>query len=499
MRNTTIVTLLWLVVLFTACESSSPSLFLGQGLMAGEITAESVILQARLTASDTLMAGDVPGKAGFGYFEIAQSDDFENALQSELIEALPSYDFILKQKIADLEPNTPYFYRLIFGETSEPDQQSEVASFKTLPGRDKADKVSFVVVTGMNYYHFHFGKYDSTKAYKGPDKALGYPALATMKELGPDYFIGTGDNVYFDHPTERDFTKAVEAGKSPHPGRYDGKEVKDETGMRRKYHEQFVQPRFRELFQSVGTYWEKDDHDYRFNDADPYQDLAISHELGIKNFKEQVPITDPKDAKAKTYRTHRMNRDLQVWFLEGRDYRSANSMPDGPEKTLLGIEQLQWLKQTLLASNATFKIIISPTPMVGPDDAYKSDNHVNPKGFHHEGEALFQWFVDNDFLEKNLYLVCGDRHWQYHAKHPSGVEEFSTGALVDNNSRAGRLAGDPNSTDPDSLIQQYYIQGTKESASGGFLWVDVKREGETPKATFRFYDEKGAVQYEVVK
>ena len=137
--------------------------------------------------------------------------------------------------------------------------------------------------------------------------------------------------------------------------------------------------------------------------------------------------------------------------------------------------------------------------MVGPDDAYKSDNHVNPKGFHHEGEALFQWFVDNDFLEKNLYLVCGDRHWQYHAKHPSGVEEFSTGALVDNNSRAGRLAGDPNSTDPDSLIQQYYIQGTKESASGGFLWVDVKREGETPKATFRFYDEKGAVQYEVVK
>ena len=27
------------------------------------------------------------------------------------------------------------------------------------------------------------------------------------------------------------------------------------------------------------------------------------------------------DPKAVTYRTHRMGRDLQLWFVEGRDYR----------------------------------------------------------------------------------------------------------------------------------------------------------------------------------
>lgn len=491
---------LWVTSLFVACEPSPPALYLGQGLMAGEITSESVILQARLTDTDTLTSGDLPGRAGFGQFEVSPDIGFGQVIKTELLEAVPGYDFILKKKIVELQPNTQYYYRLVYGPTSTKlSQQSEVGSFKTLPGPEHTDQVSFVVVTGMNYYHFHFGKYDSTQAYAGPDKALGYPALATIKELGPNYFIGTGDNVYFDHPSERDFERAIKAGKAPHPGRYGGKEVTDEVGMRRKYHEQFIQPRFRTLFQSVGTYWEKDDHDYRFNDADPFQELAISHELGIKNFKEQVPVTDPEDPEAKTYRTHRMNRDVQIWLLEGRDYRSANAQADGPDKTILGKEQLQWLQQSLTESDATYKLIISPTPMVGPDDAYKSDNHVNPKGFRQEGEALFQWLVDQGFLDKHLYLICGDRHWQYHARHPSGIEEFSTGALVDNNSRAGRLAGDPNSTDPDGLIQQYYIQGTKESASGGFLWVDVQRKNDIPVATFRFYDEKGAVQYEVTK
>ncbi len=221
--------------------------------------------------------------------------------------------------------------------------------------------------------------------------------------------------------------------------------------------------------------------------------------LGIRNFKEQLPVTPPREPDAVTYRTHRMNEDLQIWLLEGRDYRSDNKMPDGPDKTLWGKEQLVWLKNTLLASDATFKIIISPTPLVGPDDAYKTDNHVNHDGFRHEGDAFFAWLKDNAFIDKNLYLVCGDRHWQYHAMHPSGFEEFSTGALVDNNSRAGRLAGDPKSTDPDALIQQFYVQGTPEEATGGFLHVSVGRASGEPTATFRFYDEHGIVLYEVQK
>lgn len=494
-----IIKTLLMVAIVVSCKPTIQDIFLGQGIMAGEATSTSVILQSRLTVSKSLLNGDLAGKQGVARFEIDEDSSFSGPIKTDFIMALAENDFIIKKKINSLESGSKYFYRLRFGKDSHAVFTSEIGTFKTLPGPDRDSKISFAVVTGMNYNHFHFGKYDSTRAYSRTDKALGYPALATIKNLQPDYFIGTGDNVYFDHPNKANYERAVKAGDFPHPAGYGGMEVVDESGMRRKYHEQFIQPRFRDLFMNVGTYWEKDDHDYRFNDADPHQDLPISHELGIKNFKEQLPVVDPDEVHAKTYRTHRMSQDLQIWMLEGRDYRSPNQMEDGPDKTLLGTEQLRWLKETLLESDASFKFIISPTPMVGPDDAYKSDNHVNLKGFRYEGEAIFKWLVDHDFLDKNLYIICGDRHWQYHAMHPSGIEEFSTGALVDNNSRAGRLAGDPESTDPEGKIKQFYIQGDRESASGGFLLVTTKRDGNIPIASFQYYDENGVILYETKK
>lgn len=483
-----------------SCTAPDPAISLGQGLLTGEVTAHSVILQARLTSAHPSSSSVREGTPGIGMFQLATDSAFEVPMSSKWLEAKADHDFIVKTHMSGLKAGTRYFYRMLYSTgKSHPHLISPISSFKTLPGKDSDSTVSFVAVTGMNYYFFHYGKYGRTTAYAGEDKALGYPALLAIKAKQPDYFIATGDNVYFDHPNQASFDKAVKEGLNPHPGNHNGKEVTDEAGMRSKYHEQFSQKRFRDLFSQVGTYWMKDDHDYRFNDADPFQDFPITHELGIKNFKEQLPVVYPNYPSAKTYRTHRMSKDLQIWLLEGRDHRSPNAEEDGPQKTLLGQAQLDWLKLTLRASSASFKIIISPTPMVGPDDAYKTDNHVNHQGFRHEGEALFAWLADNGFLKQNLYIVCGDRHWQYHAQHPSGFEEFSTGALVDNNARPGRLAGDPKSTDPDALIKQFYIQGDKASASGGFLMVTVKRDTNIPVAIFQFYDEKGTLRYESYK
>lgn len=492
------------ILLLIQCKNkpnaTNQSIYLGQGMMCGEVSDQSAILQARLTTSEELIDGELPGQQGWLKFEYYAKEKGEKTKNhTPWLEATVSSDHIVKYKIKGLEPGQMYNYQAIYGQDTVATQTSSVHTFKTNPGETSTAPVSFVVVTGMNYYHFHYGKYAADHQYKGPDKHLGYPALEAIKKLAPDYFIGTGDNVYFDHPATSGFERAKANGNNPLPGLFNGKEVTDEAGMRRKYHVQFVQPRFKELFSQVGTYWEKDDHDYRVNDSDPYMEFPISHELGVKNFKEQLPISDPLEENGLTYRTFKMSQDLQIWLLEGRDYRSANDMPDGPDKTIWGATQKAWLKKTLLESTATFKLLISPTPMVGPDDAYKKDNHVNHQGFRHEGDEFFKWLREQDFLQKNFYFICGDRHWQYHAIHPSGFEEFSTGALVDNNSRAGRLAGDPKSTDPDALIKQPFVQGTPESASGGFLMVTVDRVGDVPQATFSFYDEKGALNYKHVK
>ncbi len=487
------VLMLLLVLAVSACEkkpveeSAVPTIFHVQGEMTGELSRNGAILQSRLTAADTLASGDLPGVPGVACFDISTEPDFPHYLRTGWMRAAPENDYIVKVKVDRLRPGVRYYYRLVYGPDEENTENGETRTFRTLPDSTVTEPVSFVVVTGMNYHFFHHGKPDRPEtAYQGDDKNLGYPALESIAMMKPDFFVGTGDNVYYDHPV--------------------GTRAKTIPEMRKKWHQQFLQPRYVKLFSEVPVYWEKDDHDHRYNDSDtsdigggPKPDGAAfpSNADGIRIFLEQVPVADPLGETIRTYRTVRINRDLQLWFTEGRDYRSDNSMPDGPDKTLWGTEQLSWLKETLLASDASFKLLISPTPMVGPDDAYKTDNHVNHNGFRHEGDEFFAWLKKNGFLGKNFYIICGDRHWQYHSVHPSGFEEFSCGALVDANSRLGRKPGDPESTDPDALIKQPYMQ--KES-SGGFLRVSLAPgEAKDPSLEFAFYDEKGNQLYKTEK
>ena len=213
-------------------------------------------------------------------------------------------------------------------------------------------------------------------------------------------------------------------------------------------------------------------------------------------FQEQLPVVDPAEREPVTYRTHRVSRDLQVWFVEGRDDRSPLDQPDGPRKTIWGAEQKAWLMKTLEESDATFKLLISSTPMVGPDSSSKRDNHTNFNGYRHEGDEFFEWLAESGITSEEFFIACGDRHWQYHSIRPDGYEEFSSGALVDANAILGSFPGDANTTDPDGKIQQPFHA---PEASGGFLIISVVPDGTAARAEFRFYDETGKLLYEHTK
>ncbi len=126
----------------------------------------------------------------------------------------------------------------------------------------------------------------------------------------------------------------------------------------------------------------------------------------------------------------------------------------------------------------------------------KRDNHTNPKGFRHEGTAFLAWLAENGLTSPAFYTINGDRHWQYHSVHPSGIEEFSSGAFVSQNAREGRPPGDPGSTDPEGRIDQPYIQRVPV---GGMLHVQVDPSSavERPSIVFTFLDERGGVLYAV--
>jgi alkaline phosphatase/alkaline phosphatase D len=293
-----------------------------------------------------------------------------------------------------------------------------------------------------------------------------------MAAQQPDFLVSTGDNVYYDGPPK----------------------ARDVQGAYDAYQMMYGLPRMKQYFEHIAGYFEKDDHDYRFNDADRWQQWKagdggrrsskntepekwLTHEEGIRVFKQVFPMSDP------TYRTFRWGQGLQIWLVEGRDYRSPNAMPDGPNKTLWGKEQLAWLKETLLASDAQWRVLISPTPIVGPDRVTKNDNHANPKGFWTEGQAFLDWIKDNQL--HNVILICGDRHWQYVSldqRNGRKIYEFSCGPTCDQHTAAV-----PPITDAHRGVTQPYA-----GSRGGFLTVTYKPDDSL---TFEFFDQDGQTVY----
>ncbi len=63
--------------LITLSTAGNGQIFLGQGIMAGEISEHTAILQTRLTSSDTLIDGDLPGALGSARFEWSKDQLFE--------------------------------------------------------------------------------------------------------------------------------------------------------------------------------------------------------------------------------------------------------------------------------------------------------------------------------------------------------------------------------------------------------------------------------------
>jgi alkaline phosphatase D len=453
---------------------STSARFDAQGELAGEVTDHSALLQSRITSIPGPLLdskGDIPGMEGRAYFEWGENESFRPSQRTSILEAKAESDFIIRTSIDGLRAGTRYFYRLVF----ENGTTGPTRTFRTLS--PSVDHISFCMGNCMNYYPFISGQPngDGPVTATKEDKQLGYPSFAAMQKLNPDFFIGAGDTVYYDFP------KDAPAQTLPE--------------LRKKWHEQFRFPRLIAFLGSCGSFWLKDDHDFRYDDADLTGSQLPSPTTGMDLFREQMPLHPAGDAKSPNYRTHRFSRDLQIWFLEGRDYRSENRSPADSKKSIWGQAQREWLETTLQSSAAKWKIIVSPTPMVGPDRAEKNDNHTNPKGFRNEADAFFQWLTEKKI--QNVLILCGDRHWQYHSIHPSGVEELCCGALNDENSIRGIAPGDPASTDPQATIRQPYLY---PEATGGFLHVDLSPNPKGASSlTFSFYDDCGKLLHRLVK
>jgi alkaline phosphatase D len=147
--------------------------------------------------------------------------------------------------------------------------------------------------------------------------------------------------------------------------------------------------------------------------------------------------------------------------------------------TVLGAPQIAWLEKTLAESDATFRVVVTATPIVGPDRATKDDNLANA-GYRQEGDRVRSLLARHP----NLVVVTGDRHWQYVSRDPATkVEEWSVGAASD------RHAGGWSEEKPRPEHRFLRIR------HGGYFSGEVAPRDGTATLTLRLHDTEGKVVF----
>lgn len=456
-----LLSLLFLVMLQTAYNQGSDSVYFTNGFKLGEVSQSSVIIWTRLCAqpapvpvqharkeapmrtplefSDSIpveeMDGAVAGAPGQVRIRLSAGSD---TMVSDWEYVSAYRDFTIKKRLDGLSPHTLYTVS-IQGRSGQGFPLSEIrGKFRTAAAPDNAIPVTFTSSSCQ-----YFWDYD--------DPQRGFKIYDAMLKLRPDFHCHTGDYVYYDKPGP--WAVSVELA-------------------RHKWHANNGWPSLKDFYAQTPIYQQKDDHDMLVDDVSPHKEPygELSFQDGLAIWYEQVPL------EGKPYRTFRWGKDLQIWIVEGREFRSNNREADRPEKTIWGEEQKSWFVETVRGSDATFKVLLSPTPVVGPDRSTgKNDNHAN-KAFEHEGRWLRSFLGKND-----VFVINGDRHWQYVSRDSlTGVMEFSQGPTSDSHAQGWKQE--------DRRPQHQFLR-----VKGGFLAVDVYRKEDLPHITFSHYDVNGLI------
>jgi alkaline phosphatase D len=139
---------------------------------------------------------------------------------------------------------------------------------------------------------------------------------------------------------------------------------------------------------------------------------------------------------------------IEFFVLDTRTYRSADFAPDDASKTMLGVAQKQALKDWLLNSNATFKMIISSV-MFSDFSGHTFYGESWP-AFATERNEIMDYIKDNHI--SGVMLFSGDEHTgRVFRMNPWGIYEVAPNPL-------GWKVGGPIASDPQILFQSNFTR-----------------------------------------
>jgi len=371
---------------------------LTHGVIAGDVTATSAVIWSRADHASTMHVL-VKGNG---------RDSHDSAYRAVAVTA--EHDYTGKVRITGLHPDRAYTYTVWFsGSPETPVSKAAVATghFRTAPRANDPESVTFAFggdVAGQNACR---------------DAVEGFPIFNTISNAHPDFLIGLGDMIYADSACASTgmYGNAQVVGPGPST-------TLNDFWAHWKYNREDAASQ--RLLAQLPYYAIWDDHEVT-NDFGPLHDTRTTPPnpptphlmpLGLQATLDYNPILPARNTPNRLYRNFRWGKHLDMFILDTRQYRDANFEPDdtAAPKTMLGREQVAWLKSTLKRSDATWKLIVSSVPMsiptgpAGPAGARDGwANYDTDKGFELELSDLLRYMQQNNV--ENVLWITTDVHF----------------------------------------------------------------------------------------
>lgn len=356
------------------------------GVASGDPLPDRVIIWTRVTPEDSVRSISVK-------WEAAEDEKFFSIYKTDTTTALASHDYTVKVDVDALKPDHIYYYRFsALGKTSI------VGRTKTAPVANK-DSLKFAIASCANWEFGYFNPYD---------KIADRPVLDGVLHLG-DYIYEYGVGRYGDTTIGRTNIPPYEIlTLQDYRTRYSLYRL--DKGLRR-VHQQHP-------FISI---W--DDHEIANNStmtgAQNHQpeegDYQKRKAVARQTYYEWMPIRESKEL----YRSFSFGNLADVIMLDERLAGRAPEITDitNPElkseqRSLLGVEQLQWLENNLKGSKATWKVIgnqVIFSDVLTKDIYPKMERNLDSwDGFPVEKKKIVDFIQQNKI--QNILITSGDTH-----------------------------------------------------------------------------------------
>ena len=388
-----------------AIPSYEPVAAFPEGIISGSPLSDAIVLWTRV---DPAKVGATEADSIDVTVELATDPSFANVLDSRTGTAGADTDHTVHLDVDGLAPSSWYFYRFVAG-TGTARVISPVGRTRTAPGDDEtvdASRIAFF--SCQRYTHGWF---------------TSHRHLAAQRDV--DLVISLGDYVYQDSKADNIVVD----------GRLDPTEpAHDLTTFRAKYAWYRSDPDLQAMHAAAPFVCIPDNHDGRDG---PWEDTEFV-DGAIGAFFERMPVRRSTEEPGRIYGDVAWGDLFHLFLLDVRQYRSRPTS-DGtvdtatdqrvwdPELTTLGAEQKTWLKDGLVATKATWKLIgsqlmFSPTRIADLDNAATraSDpgrtrnagiyiNGTQWDGFQAERDEIVSHLHDRGV--ENTIVLSGDMHW----------------------------------------------------------------------------------------